>query len=221
MAIPIRRWPQVIFNHQNPKFQNPDVRWALALAIDIKAVAMAGYRGAATLSAIAVPPTGTHPDYYHKPMQEWLASFELDTGKKVIKPYDPTIGQQIADMLRPSMGDEVPTDPAEIGASFGHRLVEAGSRGGGAAARARWFHAPRQRLVHAGRPALLDQARGRGRSKAGDDPRRLDDRRAVAALRHRCDDRVGPGGLPDASERRRLRGDHLVERRDLGRPSRT
>jgi peptide/nickel transport system substrate-binding protein len=111
---------QVIFNHQSPKFQNPDVRWALALAIDIKAVAMAGYRGAATLSAIAVPPTGTHPDDYHKPMQDWLTSYELDTGKKVIKPFDPTIGQQIAEMLRPSMGDEVPTDPAEIEASFGN-----------------------------------------------------------------------------------------------------
>jgi peptide/nickel transport system substrate-binding protein len=111
---------QVIFNHQNPKFQNADVRWALALAIDIKAVAMAGYRGAATLSAIAVPPTGTHPEDYHKPMQEWVANFELDTGKKVIKPFDPTIGQQIAEMLRPSMGDEVPTDPAEIASSFGN-----------------------------------------------------------------------------------------------------
>jgi peptide/nickel transport system substrate-binding protein len=110
---------QVIFNHQNPKFQNRDVRWALALAIDIKAVAMAGYRGAATLSAIAVPPTGTHPEDYHKPMQDWVANFELDTGKKVIKPFDPTVGQQIADMLRPSMGDEVPADSAEIAKSFG------------------------------------------------------------------------------------------------------
>lgn len=110
---------QLIFNHQSPKFQNPDVRWALALAIDIKAVAMAGYRGAATLSTIAVPPTGTHPEDYHKPMQDWLVNYELDTGKKVIKPFDPTVGQQIADMLRPSMADEVPTDPAEISASFG------------------------------------------------------------------------------------------------------
>ena len=103
---------QVIFNHQNPKFQNRDVRWALALALDIKAISMAGYRGAATISAIAVPPTGTHPDYYHKPMEEWLAGFELDTGKKVIKPYDPTIGGQIAEMLRPSMGDQIPSGPA-------------------------------------------------------------------------------------------------------------
>ncbi|CAN5341384.1 ABC transporter substrate-binding protein [soil metagenome] len=109
----------LIFNHQNPKFQNKDVRWALALALDIKAISMASYRGAATLSAIGVPPTGTHPDFYHRPMEEWLSAFELDTGKQKIKPYDPTVGKQIADMLRPSMGDQIPSDPKAIAGSFG------------------------------------------------------------------------------------------------------
>ena len=118
-AHPDPTLPAVIFNTQLEKFSNPDVRWALALLIDIKAVSMASYRGAATISAIAIPPTGTHPDFYHKPMQDWLASFEIDTGKRKIKPYDPTAGQQIADMLRPSMGDQIPTDPEEIGRSFG------------------------------------------------------------------------------------------------------
>ena len=42
--------------------QEPDVRWALALLIDIKAVSMAAYRGAATISAIGVPPTGATGD---------------------------------------------------------------------------------------------------------------------------------------------------------------
>lgn len=112
--------PSVIFNLQNPTFQNRDVRWALALLIDIRAVSMASYRGAATISAIGIPPTGTHPDDYHKPLQEWLADFELDTGKEKIKPYDPTMGAQIAAMLRPSMGDQIPTDPADIARSFGY-----------------------------------------------------------------------------------------------------
>jgi peptide/nickel transport system substrate-binding protein len=99
--------PAVIFNTQNENFKNPDVRWALALLIDIKAVAMAAYRGAATISAIGVPPTGTHPATYHAPMEDWLESFEIDTGKRKIKPYDPTVGKQIA------------TDPAEIARAFG------------------------------------------------------------------------------------------------------
>ena len=111
--------PQVIFNHQNPKFQSRDLRWALTLALDIKAIAMASYRGAATISAIPVPPTGTHMNYYHEPLEEWLFSFEIDTGKRKIKPYVAKMGQQIADMLRPSMGEQIPTDPEKIGAAFG------------------------------------------------------------------------------------------------------
>ena len=111
--------PALIFNTQNELFKNRDVRWALALLIDIKAVAMASYRGAATISAIGIPPTGTHPEVYHGPMQDWLKSFEIDTGKRKIKPYDPLVGQQIADMLRPSMGTQIPTDRKQIESSFG------------------------------------------------------------------------------------------------------
>jgi peptide/nickel transport system substrate-binding protein len=118
-AHPDPTLPAVIFNDENKLFQNRDVRWALALLIDIKAVSMASYRGAATISAIGVPPTGTYPAYYHKPMEDWLKDFTIDTGKRTIKPYDPTVGAQIAAMLRPSMGDQIPTDPDQIAASFG------------------------------------------------------------------------------------------------------
>ena len=118
-AHPDPTLPQVILNHQNPKFESRDVRWALALAIDIRAVAMASYRGAATISAIAIPPTGTHPEYYHNPMKEWLTAFEVDTGQRKIDPYDASIGEQIAALLRPSMGDQIPDDPAEVSAAFG------------------------------------------------------------------------------------------------------
>jgi peptide/nickel transport system substrate-binding protein len=118
-AHPDPTLPAVIFNHQIEKFQNRDVRWALALLIDIKAVDMASYRGAATISAIGVPPTGLYPKYYFDPMEKWLADFEVDTGKRKIKPYDPTMGRQIADMLRPSMGDKIPSKPEEIATAIG------------------------------------------------------------------------------------------------------
>jgi peptide/nickel transport system substrate-binding protein len=109
----------VIFNTQNENLKNRDVRWALALMIDVKAVVMAAYRGAATISAIPVPPTGVHPEAYHKPMEAWVKDFEIDTGKSKIKPYDATVSKQIADMLRPSMGDQIPKDEKEITNSFG------------------------------------------------------------------------------------------------------
>ncbi|MBI3708412.1 MAG: ABC transporter substrate-binding protein [Proteobacteria bacterium] len=118
-AHPDPTLPAVILNSQLDMFKSRDVRWALALLIDIKAVSMASYRGAATISAIAVPPTGTHPEYYHQPIEAWLKDFELDTGKRKFKPYDPTVGQQIATMLRPSMGDQIPTDAKDISKAFG------------------------------------------------------------------------------------------------------
>lgn len=121
-AHPDPTLPAVIFNTQKAPFDNADVRWALALLIDIKAVDLASYRGAATLSAIGVPPTGVAMPTYQAPMHEWLKGFELDTGKSKIKPYDPTIPTQIADMLRkqPKFKDQIPTDPTAISSQFGY-----------------------------------------------------------------------------------------------------
>ena len=118
-AHPDPTLPAVIFNDQLDMFKSRDVRWALALLIDIKAVSMASYRGAATISAIGVPPTGAYPEVYHKKLEAWLRDFELDTGKQRIKPYDPDAGKEIAAMLRPSMGEQIPSDPEVIAASFG------------------------------------------------------------------------------------------------------
>jgi peptide/nickel transport system substrate-binding protein len=46
--------------------------------------------------------------------------YELDTGTSKIKPYDPTVGQRIADTVRPQFGDAVPTDQEAINKSFGY-----------------------------------------------------------------------------------------------------
>jgi ABC-type transport system substrate-binding protein len=45
-AHPDPTLPAVLLNHHLEKFQDRDVRWALALAIDTRAVAMASFRGA-------------------------------------------------------------------------------------------------------------------------------------------------------------------------------
>lgn len=119
-AHPDPTLPMLIFNTQNELFADKRVRWALALMLDARQISMASYRGAATLSAIAIPPTGTHPSDYHEPMDEWLVNYELDLGNgETIRPYDPTIGSQIADMVRPQFQD-VPTDEAAIKTAFGY-----------------------------------------------------------------------------------------------------
>jgi peptide/nickel transport system substrate-binding protein len=119
-AHPDPTLPSVLFNHQNAKFESRDVRWALALMMDIRAVAMGSYRGAANLAALSVPPTGTAVTDYYEPMQEWLTSFELDTGTRTIVPYDPTMSEQIAALVRPQWGEDIPEDPAQLSAMFGH-----------------------------------------------------------------------------------------------------
>ncbi|GLQ53070.1 ABC transporter substrate-binding protein [Devosia nitrariae] len=118
-AHPDPTLPSVLFNHQVEPFDNRDVRWALALLIDIRAVAMGSYRGAANLAAMSTPPTGTAITDYYEPMQQWLTDFELDTGAQTIKPYDPTVADQIAALVRPQWGEDIPEDPEQLKSMFG------------------------------------------------------------------------------------------------------
>jgi peptide/nickel transport system substrate-binding protein len=161
-AHPDPTLPAVVLNAENDMFKSRDVRWALALLIDIKAVSMASYRGAATISAIAVPPTGSAPEVYHAPLESWLQAFEIDTGKRKVKPYDPTVGKQIADMLRPSLKDQIPSDPRDRQV-VRPRLVEAQPAGGSRAARARRLQQEGRQVVDARRQAVRHQDHGRGR----------------------------------------------------------
>ncbi len=110
-AHPDPTLPAVIYNNEKPGLDRWEVRWALTLAIDIAQVALASYRGAATISAIHVPPTGMYPHFYHEPLEPWLNDFTIKVGGEDYKPYDPGVAQRIADEARLSLGDLVPTDP--------------------------------------------------------------------------------------------------------------
>ena len=52
-------------------------------------------------------------------MQDWLTNFELDTGKRKIKPYNPNIAKEIADLVRPQWGDAIPKDDNQLKRMFG------------------------------------------------------------------------------------------------------
>jgi peptide/nickel transport system substrate-binding protein len=104
----------VLINNAKEPFNNKDVRWALALSLDMTKLAMASYKGAVTLSAIHFPPTGGSRKWYFDPLQSWLKNLEIDTGKGKIKPYDTTVALRIADEARKNFGDAVPKDPEKI-----------------------------------------------------------------------------------------------------------
>ena len=113
-AHPDPTLPAVIYNNEVPGLDKKEVRWALTLAIDIVQVAMGSYKGAATISAIHVPPTGMYPQYYHTPLEPWLNDFTIQVGGQPYKPYDPTAATRIADEARKTLGDLVPTDAETI-----------------------------------------------------------------------------------------------------------
>ena len=220
-AHPDPTLPAVLFNTQVAPFDNRDLRWALALLIDMKAVALASYRGAATISCIGVPPTGCYPKAYFEPMEAWLQDFTLDTGKRQIKPYDPTVGQQIADMMRPIPRQGNPDRRRCDRELLRAGLVETRSAGRGGIARACGLHEARRQMDGRGRQAARGLARRRGRAAPDDDARRQHDRAAMAAIRHRGDDLRRAGHAERPPRRGRLPGDDRLERRDLGRPPRS
>ena len=119
-AHPDPTLPAVILNNERAPLNNKDVRWALTLAINIGDVSLASYKGAATISAIAVPPTGLYPKWYFDPMEDWLKKFTLDVGGEKFAPYDPDASLKIADRVRKELGDQVPKDPAEIKKAMGY-----------------------------------------------------------------------------------------------------
>lgn len=110
----------VLLNHEKYPYNIPEVRWALTLAINVPEVALASYNGAATLSPIAVPPTGNHLKWYFDPMESWLKEFYIEVEGEKFHPYDETIPYQVADLARSQFGYEVPTDPEKIKESLGY-----------------------------------------------------------------------------------------------------
>ena len=104
------------FNDQTYPFDNPSVRWALALAIDIDAASMETLSGALRVAALAAPPTAVLTRTYYEPLRQWLSDFKLPDG---YKPFDPGFATRMAEKLRSGGIKEVPTDPAEARTLFG------------------------------------------------------------------------------------------------------
>jgi peptide/nickel transport system substrate-binding protein len=107
------------FNTARAPYDNPEVRWALTLAIDIVEYLDIAVSSTGTLSAIHIPHLGPYPELYHGPMQQWLSEFTIDVGDgETFAPYDPTAPRRIADNAR-SQGHEFPDDDEFIARTFG------------------------------------------------------------------------------------------------------
>ena len=105
----------IVLNNDKPGLNNKDVRWAMTLALDINRITMAGARGAMTVSALHVPPTGMYPQIYFQPLEQYLRDYTLDLGDGTkYKPYNPNATIEIANEARKSLGSAVPTSDADV-----------------------------------------------------------------------------------------------------------
>ena len=69
---------------------NKDVRWALALAINIVELQTEYIGGVAKVTPFNIPPTAKLYELYHEPLQDWLMNLQLDLGDgEMYNPYDP------------------------------------------------------------------------------------------------------------------------------------
>lgn len=106
----------ISFNCTKAPYDNPDVRWALALATDIKNVSMATFGGMLRVSPIQLPPISVLQNTYHKPMVDWLRNFQLSNG---YKPFDESYAKDIVEILKQQGVKGLPTDEQAIVDTFG------------------------------------------------------------------------------------------------------
>lgn len=106
---------QLAFNlESDPLYANPDVRWALALSLNMVEMQTEYIGGVAKVTAIPIPPTASLSKIYHEPMEEWLVNLEIDLGDgEMYNPYDPTVSEQIAAWAE-DQGFTVPGEPTEV-----------------------------------------------------------------------------------------------------------
>jgi peptide/nickel transport system substrate-binding protein len=107
------------FNYTVPPYDNKDVRWALALALDIVALNTDYIGGVAKLSPIPIPATPLHASLYHVPMEPFFRGLTIDLGNgETFQPYDPNAPSKIAAWAA-QQGYSVPTDPDGLLQRFG------------------------------------------------------------------------------------------------------
>ena len=109
----------IVFNNLKKPFDNPEVRWALTLAINAVEASINAYDGVIPLTPVHIPLTLAYYDWYFTKLEDWLKNFELDLGNgEKFKPYDPEAGFRLAEYAR-KRGYPVPDDPEQIKRIFG------------------------------------------------------------------------------------------------------
>ncbi len=107
---------QFVFNMEaaDGLYADKDVRWALALALDIVELQTEYIGGVAKVTPMPIPPTASLTELYLDPLEDFLQAIEIDLGDgEMYTPYDPSIPEQIASWAE-SQGYTVPGSPRDV-----------------------------------------------------------------------------------------------------------
>ncbi len=107
----------IYMNQQKAPYDKAEVRWAMALGIDLKQVGTTAVSGQFKAAALPISDTPITGPLYYKPMQGYLNDLTLADG---YKPFNPNFGEElVASLKAQGMPEaELPTGDA-VAASFG------------------------------------------------------------------------------------------------------
>lgn len=108
------------FNLEKEPYQNKDVRWALALSLDIVDLQTEYIGGISRVTPLPQPATPFHMKNYHKPLVGWLKELTIDVGNgEKFAPFDETIPAQIAEWAKGKGYKIAAETPEELVDMFG------------------------------------------------------------------------------------------------------
>jgi peptide/nickel transport system substrate-binding protein len=105
----------IYFNDQKYPYNMWQVRWALALAINLPQVTLS-YNGLLRASPLPFSATDVAEKTIYAPLQSWMTNFTLPDG---FKPYDPNIASEIVGLLKQRNMSGLPTTAAAMSNLFG------------------------------------------------------------------------------------------------------
>lgn len=96
----------IIMHTGKAPLDQPEVRWALALSLDLQNVGINSMSGQFRASALPLPDTQITRPAFFTPLEQWLTEFTLPDG---YQPYNPNFGAEMVEKLT-AMG----MDPAQL-----------------------------------------------------------------------------------------------------------
>ncbi len=109
----------LLMNLQKPPFDKLEVRWGLALSLDLKSVAINALSGEVKVTPLAMTDTPILRPVYFEPLLPWLREFELPDG---YKPFDENFVPDLVARLKEEVGvseSELPQGEEALSEAFG------------------------------------------------------------------------------------------------------